>query len=257
MAANGLSVLMETICNAPFWVQEVIFCDIRTHLQDVYKIKIEGDKKDEIYPLYVPELTFKGKTELEKREKGLEYNAYKYMECVSKGMRIVDITLNNFWSLEESSTILAELVKTELIKNPANPVISASIFYLGNHIRLGEYVKRLEIINIDELDDILRKQKNYNEANPDTKLKIGEIMLEMGVVANQDIDRIIAIKNESKKRFIMKLDTIPNMQPSNVSSAQNEAQIKTLKQTISRLEAENKLFKDKLRAIFNIQSKKK
>lgn len=137
-------------------------------------------------------------------------------------------------------------------------MISASIFYLGGEIRLGEYVKRLNMINIEQLDDILRNQKHYNDQNPDAKLRIGEIMVKMGLVANRDIDKIITIKNEAQKRFIMKNDfkQTPVQPVSSVQPVQNNAEIIELKQKLQKLTAENNLLKDKLRAIFNIQNKK-
>lgn len=261
MAHNNLSLLIETILDAPVWVQEVIYLDVKRHLDKVNPGITVQTKENEIYPACVPEITFKGKKELETHEHNLDFNVYKYLDCAQKGLRVIDITLNNFWTLEESSTILAQCIRMEFIKNPPDPVVSAGIFYLSNEIRLGEYVKRLNIIDVGELDDILRKQKQHNEENPDAKLKIGEIMIDMGFVANKDIDRIITIKNEAKRRFIMKNDfksaqPQPAPQPV-IHSAETNKELAELKQKIQKLTAENNLLKDKLRAIFNIQNKNK
>lgn len=258
MAQNNLGVLIGTILDAPVWVQEVIFLDLKRHLETIHPGSTAPGREDEIYPSLVPEISFKGKKELQNHDLNLDMNVYRYLDSALKGLRVIDITLNNFWTLEESSSYLAQCIKAELIKNPPNPVVSASIFYLGGEIRLGEYVKRLNMINIEQLDDILRNQKNYNEQNPDAKLRIGEIMVKMGLVANQDIDKIITIKNEAQKRFIMKNDfkQTPVQPVSAVQPVQNNAEIIELKQKLQKLTAENNLLKDKLRAIFNIQNKK-
>lgn len=245
---------MESILNAPLWVQEVVYLDVKNHLEKILPLAANQAKEGEVYPAYYPEITYKGKRELETHEHNLDFNIYKYLKSALNKQRVIDITLDNFWTLEESSSYLAQCIKMEMIKSPIDPVVSASIFYLGGEIRLGEYVKRINKIDIKELDDILRKQKHYNEENPETKLKIGEIMIEMGFVANKDIDKIIYTKNEAKKRFILSTDSKPAALP---APAQNTSVNAANEELIKKLTAENKLLKEKLRAVFNIQNKKK
>ncbi len=249
MSKNYLDNLTNTVLSAPLWIQEVVFLDIKKHLEENIPGSTEERKAHDVYPVFVPEVTFKGKKELETHEHNLDFNIYRLLGSIIAGERIVDITLNNFWTLEQTSTYLAFCIKNELVKNPENPVISASIFYLGNEIRLGEYVKRLDKINVEELDDVLRKQKIHNEEHPDQKIKIGEILIDMQFVANNDINKILNLKEEAKRRYI-----IPAAQ---AASSQNMPQNDDLQQTIDKLTKENNLLKDKLRAIFNIQNKKK
>ena len=108
----------------------------------------------------------------------------------------------------------------------------------------------MDKIDIQGLDDILRKQKLHNEENPDNKVKIGELLINMGYVANKDIDKILNMKQEAKRRFIVSNDFKPAAQSENVNYTE-------LQQKIQKLTTENNLLKDKLRAIFNIQNKKK
>lgn len=249
---NQLQVLLDTILNSPLWVQEVIYLDVKSHLDAALKVvATDTEVKEPVYPAYIPEITFKGKRELDTHEHNLELNHYKLLKCANESQRIIDITLSNFWTLEEASACLSDCIEQEYIKMPENSFIYASICYLGNKIRLGEYVKKINKINIEELDDILRQQKKYNEQNPDAKLKVGEIMVKMGYVATQDIDKMIYTKEESKKRFIL---SAPKLQTeSNVSSQE----IALLKNKIQKLTEENNLLKNKLREIFNIQNKHK
>ncbi len=250
---------MNSILEAPVWVQEVIYLDIQKRLKEKLASVSNPDTTGEIYSIFVPEITFKGKKELETHENGLDFNIYKYLEAASNNLRVIDITLNNFWTLEESSCYLAECIKREFIKNPSDPVLSASVFYIAGEIRIGEYVKRLNKINIEELDNVLRKQKQHNQEHPEERLKAGEIMISMGYVANKDIDKILYTKEEAKKRFILSNLQKSAQQPAAISqhSVEYEAKIKELTALNQKLAAENNLLKDKLRAIFNIQNKNK
>ncbi len=256
---NNLSILMNTILEAPVWVQEVVYLDIQKRLKEKLASVSDHDTTSEIYPVFVPEITFKGKKELETHENGLDFNIYKYLEAASNKLRVIDITLNNFWTLEESSKYLAECIRKEFIRNPSDPVLSASVFYLAGEIRIGEYVKRLNKINVEELDDVLRKQKQHNLEHPDERLKTGEIMISMGYVANKDIDKILYTKEEAKKRYILSsaAKQVQNTETQAVQQPELEAKIRELTEQNKKLLAENHLLKDKLRAIFNIQNKNK
>lgn len=253
MAHNNFHMLMQNILNAPLWVQEVVYLDIKQHLEEVLPNAAVDAKSNEVYPAYYPEITFKGKQELESHSNGLDFNIYKYLKCALNKQRVIDITLDNFWTLEESSSYLSQCIKMEFIK-PPDALILASIHYMSGEIRLGEYVKRLNKIDIKELDDVLRKQKQHNEQNPDAQLKIGEIMVDMGFVANKDIDKIIHTKSEAKKRYILANENKP---AAITPTAPNLPKTPANDELIKKLMTENKLLKEKLRAVFNIQNKHK
>lgn len=242
---NNLNVLINTILNAPTWVKEVIYVDLKKHMDDQFG-PAAMSREDDIYTVYMPEITFKGKKELETHEHGHEMNIYKYLSSANNNLRVVDITLNNFWSLEESSRYLAYCIKNEYIKEPENPVVAASVYYLGSEIRLGEYVKRINLIDITQLDDALRKQKELNSGS--SYHKLGEVLVNMGLIVDEDITKILKIKDESKKRFMFSMELSKTLDNGQVN-------FKGLQEKIDKLAKENAILKEKLRAIFNIQNK--
>ena len=248
MAKNYLENITNTIYAAPLWIQEVIFIDMKKNLEIKYPGLTSPPNEDEVYPAFVPQITFKGKKELESHEHNFDENIYKFLKSTTENIRILDITLNNFWTLEQTSEAFIFCAKNELVKEPENIIIWALALYLGNDIRLGEYVKKINKININELDEILRKQKTINTANPAQPKRIGEILIDFGFVAQNDINKIIHIKEEAKKRFL-----IPNS-----ALLQNPQTNQTdINAQLQKLTDENKLLKDKLRAIFNIQNQTK
>ena len=243
--SNNLNVFMNTILNAPAWVKEVIYVDLKKDMESKFGA-VSANKEEDMYTIYVPEITFKGKKELETHEHGHEMNIYKYLTGASSTCRVVDITLDNFWTLEESSRYLSFCIKNEYIKEPANAVVAASVLYLGSEIRLGEYVKRINLIDVTQLDDALRKQKELNSGSEYHRL--GEVLVDMGMLINDDITKILQFKDESKKRFMLTMDApkAPAAVPVN---------IRELQEKTDKLAKENALLKEKLRAIFNIQNK--
>lgn len=252
---NTLSLLIKKVLEAPVWVQEVIYCDIKKQLETKLPSIDLNYKEIEIYPAYVPKITFKGKKELETHSLGLDTNIYKCLDALTKNLRVIDITLNNFWTLEETSKCLATCIDNEFIYEPEDNTMCAGIYYIAGFIKIGEYVKKINKINVEQLDDVLRKQKEYNQQNPNEPIKTGELMINMGYIANLDIDKILYIKDEAKKRFIFSTDL---KSETNIKSASTTStQEKELLAENQKLLAENKLLKDKLRQIFNIQNKSK
>lgn len=245
---KNLHILIKAITDAPVWVQEVILHDLKSHLETFAPNVLETPKED-VYALFVPELTFKGKKELETREHGHELNVYKFLTTVNEKIRVIDLTLRNFWTLEECSRYLSLSIKNEYIKKPENPFVNAAILYLGNEIRLGEYVKRVSLINVDQLEAALRRQKEINK-DTHSYTKLGGVLVDLGFIVEDDIKKILNIKSESEKRFIPTLDLSKTGDTGGVN-------FKEMQQKIEKLTKENALLKEKLRAIFNIQSKKK
>lgn len=246
---NNLAVLLEAVKEAPLWVKEAVFVDLKKCIETTLNSDVKFDE-NEIYSVYVPDITFKGKQELETHEHNFEMNLYKYLASAVNKKRVIDITLDNFWTLEQSSKYLSECIKNELIKAPANKIIAATIYYLSGEIRIGEYVKRINLIDVNQLEAALRKYKDMGEES-DEPVKMGEVLVELGFIVSDDINKILYIKDESRKRFIFK-SPLQNSASEPAQSVNNE-----IEQQIQKLTKENNLLKEKLRAIFNIQNKAK
>ena len=247
--------LVSTILGAPFWVQEALFMDVLGSFEEKLGFKAEV-KTEDIYVLYVPELTFKGKKEFDSHEHGHDPNLYKILQSTLLKKRVVDITIDNFMSLEDTSKLLSECIKQEYIKPPVNDVVSASIYYMSGEIRLGEYAKRAKYIDVVQLDQAMRRQKEINQSTGNN-VPIGEVLIQMGFLTKEAIARIILIKDDCKKRFIINTEQ-SSIQPANdIAQSRANIEMQQMKMELNRYAQENKILKDKLRAIFNLQNKKK
>ena len=247
--------LVDTILTAPFWVQEALFMDVLSSFEEKLDLKT-NIKTEDIYTLYVPELTYKGNRECETREHGHEPNLYKFMQSAMLKKRIVDITIDNFWTLNETSKMVSECIKNEYIKPTDNDVINASIYYMSGEIRLGEYAKRAKYIDVVQLDQAMRRQKEINQSTGNNT-PIGEVLIQMGFLTKEAIARIILIKDDCKKRFIINTEQ-SSIQPANdIAQSRANIEMQQMKMELNRYAQENKILKDKLRAIFNLQNKKK
>ena len=132
------------------------------------------------------------------------------------------------------------------ISKPENPVVFAKIAYFAGKIRIGEYLKRIGLINVDQLETAMRIQKENEMAN--VKKGFASILVDLNLVTRNDTDKILLLKQESKRRFVLNFNNNEN-EPAFLSKENQNLQY------IERLEYENKLLKTKLRELLNLGKK--
>ena len=245
MKKNLLNNFIEKLKSFPLWVKQVIFLylyqDLQTKISDDF---INKEENDVLY-LYVPELSYIGKTEMEERAKGFEPNLYSFLECTEEGMSIMEVALNNFWTLEEVCKYFMTAVDADLIKAPIPVKIIAMAGFMSGRFRTGEYFKRVGKINVDQLEMTIRKQKELVEQG--VKSKIAQVMIDLGYITEKDTTSLIIMKEEARKRFILDTSIIPEGVTTNDS--------KYLAQ-IDELKKQNLILKAKLTKLLSMFKKK-
>ena len=201
-------------------------------------------KEEDLIDLYVPVLSYIGKTELEERAKGLEQNVYGFLECVDEGMSIMEVALNNFWTLEEVCKYFLTAMDLDLLKAPIPVKITAMAGFMSGRYRTGEYFKRVGKINVDQLEMTIRRQKELMEQGQ--KVKIAQVMIDLGYITKKDTESLIVIKEEARKRFILDTSIIPEGVTANDNKYMAE---------IDELKKQNALLKAKLAKLLSMFKK--
>lgn len=246
---NNFNDFYSKFKDLPLWIREVVFIHLKKDLcEQITESYLNVIDEEDVFQLYIPKLTYKGKKELETREKNYPAPIYKFLTDATKEQPIIEIVINNFWTLEECSRYFTDCVDAELLLKPKSNIILGTVQYLSSKIRLGEYFTRIEKITIDQLNEGLKQQQQIQDSTGD-KVGIAGVLMNMGFVTEQDIQAILKIKDESKKRFIfnMKIDSFES------SSSTTDDDLISLKETNTRLLRENKILKDQLRKILNIK----
>jgi hypothetical protein len=237
-----------SILGMPLWIKEVIYIQLRKDLNLlITEDFLDSIENRDIFQLIVPKLTYKGKKEVENREKNLSQQVYKFLEEVTKEYKIVEMVINNFWTLEECAKYYVECIENELINKPSSPRLLACAQYLSGKIRLGEYFTRTEKITLDQLNEALIQQQQIQDSTGD-KIGIAVVLMNKGFVTEKDIQSLLKIKDESKKRFIfnLRLDTF---EAANLAKTNDTA----LQEQLTQILKENKILKEQLRKILNIK----
>lgn len=244
MKKNILNSFIEKLKEFPLWIKQVIFLYLYQDLSKDISDDFITKKEEDLLHLYVPSLSYIGKTELEERAKGLEPNLYTFLSCLDEGMSIMEIALNKFWTLEEVCKYFLAAVDIDLIKAPVPTNITAMAGFMAGRYRTGEYFKRVGKINVDQLELTIRKQKELVEQGQ--KVKIAQVMIDLGFITKKDTESLIIIKEEAKKRFILDTSIIPE----GVANTDNKYLAE-----IDELKKQNALLKAKLAKLLSMFKK--
>ena len=242
---NLYTEFTEKILNLPLWVKEIIYFILKKNLKETLPCSNIDTNEEDLYQYLRPQITYAGKKEYEKL-KNIEQTSslYKFLEELINNKSIIEITLNNAWTLEETSQIYYNCIEKQFVTLPTNQTINAKAAYFAGRIRIGEYLKRIGLIDIDQLETAMRIQKESEKENQ--KKGFASILVDLDLVTRDDTDSILLIKQESKRRFI--LDFNSSVSEINVEKLRAQEDAKK----IERLTYENNLLKTKLREILKL-----
>jgi len=197
--AEPYDIFMHKFNVLPLWFKEVLLIDAYKNFDE--KQDIPGLYKGPLMQKIVPKLTFIGKRELQKKEMGLGADIYRFLRQVATEKDITQITLSNFWTLEKTAHSYSLCYAKELLEVPGNAQTPVDFAYIGGEIKFGEYLKRLGIVDVEQLKQVLDAQKKETEKG--VSVPIGKIFTRMGFVSEEAITHILMLKKDAKKVVLL------------------------------------------------------
>lgn len=229
MKKNIFELFLEKAFNVPLWIKQVMYIRLEHEMNECGCQKFLQDNFNGIFSTFVPILTFKGKTELSERKCGLDNNIYNFLQSCSNGYSMIEISVNNFLSMEEVAKYFELCVEQNFIKNPESKEINAMAGFIAGKYRTGEYFKQKNAITVDQLHQAIVEHNRLTGNG--TPCKFGEVLVSLGFITENDIKAILILKEEAKKRFILDYNTVPKSQTEFSSDAQKyEDEIAKLKE---------------------------
>lgn len=235
MKKNKFAQLNQKISDFPLWIKEVLYIDIKKNMASLVGVDGIVQSEDDLFQYACPKLTFKGRTELVNRAKKHPQALYLFLSFLAKEYSIVEIMLEKTWTLEEVAKLYMMAFELEYVPALPSKLSQAGALYFASKIRVGEYLKLIGKLNSEQLENAINMQRAY--LIDDIKKQMGEVLIECGYVQEKDLQNILTLKDESKKRFDLNLDFS--------STTELNAE---LEQKIEALKKENTLLKRKLKA---------
>lgn len=224
MNRQFLAQFLNKISDFPSWVKEIIYV----------KLSEEINKDSNLaytFATYKPVLTYKGKCELDFKKSSFDTNIYNILSAADNDNSISDITINTYLSMEEVAGYFLFGVDEGYFEIPDNSQILSIAGFLAGKLRTGEYFMNSGTISESELNSAV---ETY-EKDKDHK-KFGQSLIELGLITQRQLDTILLIKEESKKRFVLDHNEVPEISQEYAKDSDNyQKQIEDLKEENSKL----------------------
>lgn len=201
---------MEKMLGFPLWIKQIIFLNLSNDLTNYLSNEfMEIQEEGELFHVYKPALSDLGQNELLTKESGFDESIYAFMNCCSKGMSLIEIAIENNFSMEEVTKAFTFCKTSGFFSSEVPNLISAIAGFIAGKYRTGEYLVRAGKMTIEQLDEVLNKQQEMNASGK--HVFIAELMVQMGFVKDSDVRSVIFMKEEAGKRFSLNPDDIPNI----------------------------------------------
>ncbi len=198
---NIFKLFIKEIFNLPVWIKQIIYLELKEEIENSpAKNFFNIVTKENCLQLYIPKLTYKGRKELEKKSGKYSEELIFFLEAAFQELSIIETAVANNWSLVECSKCFIGAINEELLVSPISPVIKGTALYLAGDIKLGEYFVKINKISIEQLDEALRTQKNFEESVGD-KPGLADVLVQLGFLNKQDTEGILLLKQDSSRKY--------------------------------------------------------
>lgn len=227
---------MEKLLAFPLWVKQTVFMDLSKDLTKYLSNEFLDVQEGDIFHIYKPELSELGQNELLTKESKFDESIYSFMKCCAKGMSLIEIAIENNFTMEEVSKAFTFCKTSGFFSKDVPKLISAIAGFIAGKYRTGEYFIRAGKMTIEQLDVVLNKQQDMKDEGK--HVFIAELMVQLGFVRELDVKSIIFMKEEAGKRFSLNAEEVPNL------TMEREAFDIRVENT--KLKEENEILREKL-----------
>lgn len=237
MKRNFLIQFLDKISAFPSWLKEIIYNRLSEEIN-------EQDNLSYVFASYRPVLSYNGRCELDFKKSGFDTNIYNILEAADSNYSISEITLNTYMSLEEVAGYFLFCMDEGYFEIPDDSRILNIAGFLSGKYRTGEYFVNTGVISEAQLGSAVKDFENSNENK-----RFGQFLIDWGLISKQQLDSILTVKIEAKKRFVLDYNEVPTIKKDETSDIENrDAKIETL-------EKENKQLKNKLEQLLMMVKK--
>lgn len=200
---------MERLLEFPLWIKQIIFLNLSNDLTNYLSKEFLDIGESELFHVYKPALSDLGQNELLTKESKFDESIYAFLNCCSKGMSLIEIAIENNFSMEEVTKAFTFCRTSGFFSKEVPNIISAIAGFIAGKYRTGEYLIRAGKMTIEQLDEVLNKQQELNASGK--HVFIAELMVQMGFVKDSDVKSVMFMKEEAGKRFSLNPDDIPTI----------------------------------------------
>ena len=140
---------MEKMLAFPLWIKQTIFLNLSNDLTNYLSNEFLDLPEGELFHIYKPALSDLGQNELLTKESKFDESIYAFMNCCSKGMSLIEIAIENNFTMEEVAKAFTFCKTSGFFSNEVPNLVSAIAGFIAGKYRTGEYFIRAGKMTID------------------------------------------------------------------------------------------------------------
>lgn len=239
MKSDTFKIFLDKVLTFPLWVKQIIYLHLHEDLSNIFENQPINTNADELFQEFIPIITHIGKKELSERNHMHEEVMYTFLKSVMDKKNVIEIALDCFMTLEEVAKLYLQALKNEYVMPANSKTIQGLAEFYSGQIKTGEFLYRIGRITVDQLDVAIRQLTKLK--NQGQNIHMAELLEGLGYIQREELDSVMIMKEESKRRFIFNMKEI-NAGENNVNS-----DVIQLRQIIQNLSYENNYLKAKLK----------
>lgn len=212
MGENSYKSFLERLFNFPLWVKQAVYINLSTDLKKYLSQDFIVAQQDELFHVYQPKLSEHGEQELETKASAWDDDIYTFLKCCKNNMNLVETALAGSFSMEEMAKAFTFCIEQKYFTEDVPKLVSSLAGFISGKYRTGEYFIRAGKMTIEDLEKALARQQELQAKGK--HVFIAELMVQMGIIKENDMRSVMLIKDESCKRFILSPEATPLTVPS-------------------------------------------
>lgn len=237
---SNLDKLIKKMLSMPYWVKQYIYKEIRDDLCKYTKVEnIDKKDKNDLVQMYVATPGATAQRYLRRKSTGfvpptnIDPDILAFLRSLGPNVRLIDICNLHQWSLIKVCRVLVNAIDQGLVEHIENNQVANTVYYVAGKIRLGEYLLRMNKLSLEQVDHALYTQHQIAKQMGGETTKMGEVLVNLGYIEEEDKNEILSLKDNSNHIFQM-ID----------ESEKLKAEIAQLKAQIEVLNLESQALKD-------------
>jgi hypothetical protein len=199
--AYKLGMVLSEMANLPLWVQQVIYTDLKSHLEKDEGInRLSPINREDFLQLWKPTLTPRGQEALQIFSLSEHERMFLLLDAFRHNDNVAMMCARYEWSLQDACHLLIVALHEQYIQPPNSKILEASIRFLGDEIRIGEYLVFIGCLDRTQMELALQTQE-YIESAMGERSKIADILIRLEILTPKDVETILFLKEESRKPF--------------------------------------------------------
>lgn len=194
LSGQQVKEINAAIESFPLWMKQVIYIQLKSELDKHMSTRsLDSLNRSNFLQLWTPSLTTEGIKALLNEETSITQTL---LHSIKSKEAVYSICAEKNMSLEQFSIQVLDCLQNHWVQEPASPQIRSTIEYLAGKTKIGDYLVSLNKINKNDLADALKTQR-YISSTTQEQIGIGEILVRLNLVSQEDIENILFLKQQA------------------------------------------------------------